>query len=40
MTIACLLANTVRAACALAGLRMPSFPLGSDAPADNVYGRD
>jgi methylenetetrahydrofolate dehydrogenase (NADP+)/methenyltetrahydrofolate cyclohydrolase len=25
MTIACLLANTVRAACALAGLREPSF---------------
>jgi methylenetetrahydrofolate dehydrogenase (NADP+)/methenyltetrahydrofolate cyclohydrolase len=25
MTIACLLANTVRAACALAGLREPAF---------------
>jgi methylenetetrahydrofolate dehydrogenase (NADP+)/methenyltetrahydrofolate cyclohydrolase len=40
MTIACLLANTVRAACGLAGLRPPSFSLASDAPPDNVYGRD
>jgi methylenetetrahydrofolate dehydrogenase (NADP+)/methenyltetrahydrofolate cyclohydrolase len=40
MTIACLLANTVRAACALAGLRPPGFSLASDAPPDNVYGRD
>jgi methylenetetrahydrofolate dehydrogenase (NADP+)/methenyltetrahydrofolate cyclohydrolase len=40
MTIACLLANTVRAACGLAGLPSPSFALGSDAPPDNVYGRD
>jgi len=40
MTIACLLANTVRAACGLAGLPAPSFHLGIDAPADNVYGRD
>jgi len=28
MTIACLLANTVRAACALAGLRAPSLGQG------------
>jgi methylenetetrahydrofolate dehydrogenase (NADP+) / methenyltetrahydrofolate cyclohydrolase len=40
MTIACLLANTVRAACGLVGLPAPPFPLGSDGPADNVYGRD
>jgi methylenetetrahydrofolate dehydrogenase (NADP+)/methenyltetrahydrofolate cyclohydrolase len=40
MTIACLLANTVRAACALAGLRPPTFSLAVDAPPDNVYGRD
>lgn len=40
MTIACLLANTVRAACALAGLPAPSFSLAGDTPADNVYGRD
>lgn len=40
MTIACLLANTVRAACTQAGLPAPSFALGENAPADNVYGRD
>jgi methylenetetrahydrofolate dehydrogenase (NADP+) / methenyltetrahydrofolate cyclohydrolase len=32
MTIACLLANTVRAACALAGLREPAF--GQHPPDD------
>jgi methylenetetrahydrofolate dehydrogenase (NADP+)/methenyltetrahydrofolate cyclohydrolase len=32
MTIACLLANTVRAACALAGLREPGF---GQRPADD-----
>ena len=40
MTIACLLANTVQAACGLAGLPAPTFQLGSDSTADNVYGRD
>ncbi|MEA2936592.1 MAG: methylenetetrahydrofolate dehydrogenase / methenyltetrahydrofolate cyclohydrolase, partial [Alphaproteobacteria bacterium] len=34
MTIACLLANTVRAACALAGLPLPSFESKSDAGRD------
>jgi methylenetetrahydrofolate dehydrogenase (NADP+) / methenyltetrahydrofolate cyclohydrolase len=32
MTIACLLANTVRAACAIAGLREPAF---GQRPADD-----
>ena len=36
MTIACLLANTLRAACSIAGYQMPESGMG----IDNVYGRD
>jgi methylenetetrahydrofolate dehydrogenase (NADP+)/methenyltetrahydrofolate cyclohydrolase len=36
MTIACLLANTLRAACSIAGYQMPASGMG----IDNVYGRD
>ncbi len=35
-TIACLLANTLRAACSIAGYQMPASGMG----IDNVYGRD
>jgi len=40
MTIACLLANTVRAACAISGFPKPAFAQSGNAPPDNVYGRD
>ena len=36
MTIACLLANTLRAACTIAGYQMPASGMG----IENVYGRD
>jgi methylenetetrahydrofolate dehydrogenase (NADP+)/methenyltetrahydrofolate cyclohydrolase len=36
MTIACLLANTLRAACSIAGYQMPASGMG----IENVYGRD
>jgi methylenetetrahydrofolate dehydrogenase (NADP+)/methenyltetrahydrofolate cyclohydrolase len=36
MTIACLLANTLRAACTIAGFQMPASGMG----IENVYGRD
>jgi methylenetetrahydrofolate dehydrogenase (NADP+)/methenyltetrahydrofolate cyclohydrolase len=36
MTIACLLANTLRAACTISGYQMPASGMG----IENVYGRD
>jgi methylenetetrahydrofolate dehydrogenase (NADP+)/methenyltetrahydrofolate cyclohydrolase len=40
MTIACLLANTVRAACALAGFTAPPQWFATGMEVKNVYGRD
>jgi methylenetetrahydrofolate dehydrogenase (NADP+)/methenyltetrahydrofolate cyclohydrolase len=40
MTIACLLANTVRAACALAGFTTPTLWFTTGMEVKNVYGRD
>ncbi len=40
MTIACLLVNTVRAACALAGFTAPTLWFTTGMEVKNVYGRD